>query len=356
MNTLLKRQIRKHLQEEGIEPDEVFTVFLKAVSSSYANYEDQLEMVQRAMALSSDELVEANKNLKKETNQQREIIDSLTQTIAKLQKYGNTEELPEITENKKLDGLELARVIESQTREIINSNQQRQALLEKLEKQNKELNDYAHIVSHDLKSPLNNINALTNFILEDGSLDDDATQNLNLILEHVEHMHSLIEGILEYSAIDKADGGSYPVNLDSLVKNLLATMHIPDNCTVEVQEQLPVVEGNSFRFQQLFQNLIQNAIQYNDKEHARVSIGFKAKSDHFIFSIKDNGKGIDQQYHDKIFQVFQTLEEASKSKGIGLSIVSKIIKFYGGKIWLESQNNAGTTFYFTIPKVSDGAA
>ncbi|RXG15486.1 phospho-acceptor domain-containing protein [Leeuwenhoekiella aestuarii] len=354
MNPLLKRQIRKHLQEEGIVIDEKFSVFLNAVSSSYANYEEQLLMVQRAMSLSSDELVEANKNLKKESTQQREIIDSLTQTIAKLQKYGNAEELPKINENKKLDGLELARVIESQTREIINSNQQRQALLEKLEKQNKELNDYAHVVSHDLKSPLNNINALTNFILEDGNIDEDASQNLNLILEHVEHMHSLIEGILEYSAVDKADGDSYTVDLDILVKNLLATMHIPENFEVEIQKELPLVEGNSFRFQQLFQNLIQNAIQYNDKELGHIAIGFEDEVDYFKFSIKDNGKGIEKQYHDKIFQVFQTLEDASKSKGIGLSIVSKIIKFYGGKIWLESQTGEGTTFYFTIPKYSDG--
>jgi len=350
MNALLKRQLRKHLQNQGVDYKEDLDVFLNAVSSSYTNYEEQLAMVQRAMALSSDELYEANESLRKETSQQKEIIESLTNTIAQLYKHSNPEEPNQKIEETNLDALELARVIDNQTREIIESNRQRDILLAKLEKQNKELNDYAHIVSHDLKSPLNNINALTNFLIEDGDVRGDGAENLDLILEHVEHMHDLIQGILEYSAIDKVEDEAYAINLNKLVARLIETMHIPAHIEVSILNQLPLVYGNSFRFQQLFQNLIQNAIRYNDKAQGFVKIDFKDLGTRYQFSIADNGNGIAPSYHDKIFQVFQTLDNDSKHKGIGLSIVLKIIKYYDGEIWLESELQQGTTFFFTLPK------
>ncbi|HBT08447.1 MAG TPA: two-component sensor histidine kinase, partial [Leeuwenhoekiella sp.] len=136
MNALLKRQLRKHLQNQGVDYKEDLDVFLNAVSSSYTNYEEQLAMVQRAMALSSDELYEANESLRKETNQQKEIIKSLTNTIAQLYKHSNPEDSNQKIEETNLDALELARVIDNQTREIIESNRQRDILLAQLEKQN----------------------------------------------------------------------------------------------------------------------------------------------------------------------------------------------------------------------------
>ncbi|MFI8378158.1 ATP-binding protein [Leeuwenhoekiella sp. NPDC079379] len=354
MNTLLNRQIRKHLSSKGIEVDAELDSFLNAVDSSYTNYEEQLVMVQRAMSLSSDELSAANLSLKKEMSQQQEIIKSLTETIATLHQYGNNNTPANSTDkiDAAHDGLELARIIDNQTREIISSNEQRDKLLAELERQNKELNDYAHIVSHDLKSPLNSINALTSWIIEDykGVYDDNCGVNLNLILEHVEHMNSLIEGVLEYSSIDKNQGESYKVDLDDMLSRLIANMNIPDNFKINVTSKLPVVSGNSYRFQQLFQNLIQNAIKYNDKELGTITVDFVELDAFFQFSIADNGMGIEANYFDKIFQPFQTLENDFKSKGIGLSIVLKIIKFYKGAIWLESKLNTGTTFYFTLPK------
>ena len=360
MNTLLKRQLRKHLTGKGVEVDPDFNRFLNAVDSSYDNYEEQLVMVQRAMSLSSDELSEANLNLKKEMSQQKEIIQSLTETIAALHKYGNaTADEDSLNKNTiAKDGLELARVIDSQTREIIASNEQRDKLLAELENQNKELNDYAHIVSHDLKSPLNSINALTTWIIEDYKevCDSDCGANLNLILEHVEHMNDLIEGVLEYSSIDKNQGEAYKVDLDEMLNRLINTMRVPDHFTINLNNKLPVVCGNSHRFQQLFQNLIQNAIKYNDKPAGEITIDYEALDTHFQFSISDNGPGIEPAYFDKIFQPFQTLENDYKSKGIGLSIVLKIIRFYKGEIWLKSELNTGTTFYFTLPKPEDGKA
>ena len=131
---------------------------------------------------------------------------------------------------------------------------------------------------------------------------------------------------------------------------MLKLILIPKNITIKVQENLPIVTGNIWKFNQLFQNLIQNAIKHNNKENGRIEIGFSEKENHYQFFVKDNGIGIKAAYFDQIFKVFTKLESVSSSSGIGLSIVKKIVTFYNGKIWLESEEEVGTTFYFTISK------
>ncbi|MEN8885782.1 MAG: HAMP domain-containing sensor histidine kinase [Winogradskyella sp.] len=118
---------------------------------------------------------------------------------------------------------------------------------------------------------------------------------------------------------------------------------------------MPILKGDKYRLQQLFQNLIANAIAYNDKPAGTVDISVESKGDFWQFAIKDNGKGIDAVYFKKIFKTFEKLENNGKSTGIGLSIVKKIIDLYGGKIWLESQLEKGTTFFFTLKKEHNGA-
>ena len=125
---------------------------------------------------------------------------------------------------------------------------------------------------------------------------------------------------------------------------------VPKKITIKVQENLPTLTGNIWKFTQLFQNLIENAIKYNNKEKGTVEIGFTEKENHYQFFVKDNGVGIKAAYFNKIFKVFTKLESISSSSGIGLSIVKKIVNFYNGKIWLESKEEIGTTFYFTISK------
>ncbi|ELV7526131.1 GHKL domain-containing protein, partial [Flavobacterium psychrophilum] len=117
-----------------------------------------------------------------------------------------------------------------------------------------------------------------------------------------------------------------------------------------LKNKMPKIVGNDITLKQLFQNLIQNAIKYNDKEMGFVEIGSKENDNEIEFYIKDNGIGIKERYQDKIFNLFSKLENTDQSSGIGLSIVKKIIDLYQGKIWLESQETIGTTFYFTIPK------
>ncbi|KPM31044.1 Two-component sensor histidine kinase [Croceitalea dokdonensis DOKDO 023] len=228
----------------------------------------------------------------------------------------------------------------------------KEELLAHLSKQNEELNEYAHVVSHDLKSPLTNVHTLVNWYMEErkDSLTQEDRESLDLVLFNVEKMDLLIKGILEYSTIDRLEEANHQIDLNVLLMELWQTISIPDHMTITVQESLPSIYGNPWRFKQLFQNLIVNAIVYNDKEQGLVEVGYMEKEQYYVFFVKDNGKGIKKSYHDRIFKVFGKLESTSSSSGVGLSIVRKIVRYYQGDIWLESQEGVGTTFYFTLPK------
>ena len=134
-----------------------------------------------------------------------------------------------------------------------------------------------------------------------------------------------------------------------MVTDIIDVIHIPNHIKVNITTSLPTVKGNKFRLQQLFQNLISNAVKYNDKEQGTVKISCKDDQQFWLFSIEDNGPGIPKKYHEKIFQIFQTLDTI-ESTGIGLSIVKKIFDLYNGKVWVESEEHIGTTFYFTLKK------
>jgi len=230
-------------------------------------------------------------------------------------------------------------------------------LLHNLEVQNHELSDYAHMVSHDLKSPLRSIDALTSWLKEDYEelLNDAGKNQINTIRSSVEKMDTLINGILEYSTIGKTNVEIFNVDLNLLIDEILIMIQIPDNIEIE-KSILPVIKGDKYRLQQLFQNLISNSIAYNDKEKGKIEIGVEDKGQFLEFYVKDNGKGIEEKYFEKIFKTFQKLENNQKSTGIGLSVVKKIIDLYGGNIWLTSQLGRGTCFYFTLKKEPNGKA
>ncbi|WP_438988343.1 PAS domain-containing sensor histidine kinase [Polaribacter sp.] len=229
---------------------------------------------------------------------------------------------------------------------------QKENILKELEQKNKDLNEYAHIVSHDLKSPLRSIDALVSWIKMDNAdmFDDVTLQNFNLISKTLETMEKIISDVLEYSSAGANTSKQESVNLNKTLNNLKKVLFIPENISLNVLTKLPVIVGDDIKFQQLFQNLIGNAIKFSDKEKGIVEIDCVEKSTYYQFSIKDNGMGIEKKYHDKIFKAFHSLNKSEDSSGIGLSIVRKIIDLYKGKIWLESEPNLGTTFYFTLKK------
>jgi signal transduction histidine kinase len=183
-----------------------------------------------------------------------------------------------------------------------------------------------------------------------GLLDGNTLQNFDLIEVTLEKMELLISDILLYSSIASTTSETTNVNLDIILKDLQKILFIPENISVRVLNKLPIVKGEKTKLQQLFQNLIDNAIKFNDKEKGLIQIDVVENKTFYEFSIKDNGIGIQKKYHDKIFKIFNSLKPSKESSGIGLSIVKKIVDVYQGEIWIESELKIGTTFYFTLKK------
>ena len=228
---------------------------------------------------------------------------------------------------------------------------QKENILKELEKSNDELQEYAHVVSHDLKSPLRSIDALVSWIKLDNTdkLDTATLDNIALIESTLETMEKLISSVLEYSSAG-INNKEEQVDLNETVAKLKRALFIPDNICINTLNKLPIVRGDKTKFQQLFQNILSNAIKFCDKEIGLVEIDYMDNNTFHQFSIKDNGIGIEKKHHNKIFQIFHSLHTREDSTGVGLSIVRKIIELYEGNIWLESKPNKGSTFYFTIKK------
>lgn len=338
-NTLLKQQIRNNLKKELEDIEQ----FLDIVDETYCNFESQIVHMQKAMKKSSKELFEANQKLREEARDLNEININLQSIL-------NSMDLKNDFYNNS-NHLNSSEYIKVQSLEIIKITKQRQELLQNLEKQNQALNEYAHVVSHDLKAPLRSINSLINWFKEDNVeiLDENNNKSLDLILTNVEKMDLLIKGILDYSSIDKLEINDRMIDLNILIDEVIRTLNVPNHIEIVFNNEMPKIHGNDFRFKQLFQNLIQNAIKYNDKSKGFIEIGSVEKANEIEFFIKDNGVGIKECYYSKIFNLFSKLENTDQSSGIGLSIVKKIIDLYGGKIWLESKEKIGTTFYFILP-------
>lgn len=233
-----------------------------------------------------------------------------------------------------------------------NLEDQKENLISDLAKTNKELEDYAQIVSHDLKSPLRSINSLISWIKEENenSFDEQTIKYFSLIEHKVEKMDHLIEGILTYSKIDKDETRNESVDTHAIISSIIDIIHVPQHITIRIVDTLPTIKADRFKIQQLFQNLIGNAVNYIDKEEGLVEIAAEELETSFIFSIKDNGIGMAKEIHSKIFETFKTFTNSKHSTGLGLSIVKKVIDFYKGEIWLESEEGIGTTFYVKLKK------
>lgn len=349
MNSLLKHQVKKYLSSKNVSNEDLMA-FLDAVNKSYDNFDDQYLMQQRALAISTEELAEAYRVLQHESKIQSSLIDKLNKVIETLN-FGEKAGAKKPKGVDSLDGAKLAEFIESQTQEIVEMNKQREKLMGELEQQNEELSNYAYLVSHDLKSPLRSIDALTTWLNEEtGNSKGNTSENLKLIRDNVEKMDNLITGILNYSTVNKNESHNALINLDSFVKEIIKTVKVPNHISVKIANKLPEFEADKPRIKQLFESLIDNAIKYMDKDEGSIEIGVTEEALHWQFYVKDNGKGIEKAYFDKIFKPFQKLENNPNATGIGLSIAKKIVNAYGGKMWLESTVGVGTIFYFTLKK------
>lgn len=233
------------------------------------------------------------------------------------------------------------------------AEEQQAALVQELESANEELKNFAYVVSHDLKAPLRAIGSLTNWIATDyaDKFDDEGREHLRLLLGRVHRMDALIDGILQYSRLGRVHEEGTEVDLDALVYEVMDSLAPPSHIRVEVDSPLPTVQAERTRIQQVFQNLISNAIKYMDKPQGEIHIGCVVDGKYFKFYVCDNGPGIEQRHFERIFQLFQTLSPRDRveSTGVGLALVKKIVELHGGSVWLESKVGEGSTFFFTLP-------
>lgn len=219
-----------------------------------------------------------------------------------------------------------------------------------LEKRNSELDQFAYIVSHDLKAPLRAVANLCQWIEDDidPHLTEDTRRQLHLMRNRVQRMEALIDGVLQYSRIGRIHAGLKIVDLAELITQIIDSLSLPHN-TVTIMPGLPKLRTEHLLLEQVFTNLISNAIKHNKSDKPQVIISAKEQADLYEFTVKDNGQGIAPEYHEKIFIIFQTLGNShnGENTGIGLAIVKKIVEDRGGTISLESQLGQGTTFRFT---------
>lgn len=342
MTPLLSRQLRKYFPQEWLG-NRTFDAFLEAIDQSYATHEHQLKMSQRAMKISSDELFDVNHKLREEAQKQKSIIDGLHHLVDTISADEN------LATEKNVKAEDMYVFFEEQSKEILRIHRQKEVLMKDLEQKNQVLSDYAHMVSHDLKSPLRSIDTLVHWIMEENAEQISAScgEEFDMILKNLERMDGLINGILDYSTIERKNLDVYDVDIQEMLDETVHLLLVPAHIEIKISNAMPIIRGNRFRLQQVFQNLIQNAIKSIDKEEGIIEIGVEPVDFGWQFYVSDNGKGIAEQHQKRIFQIFEKLEN-DNSTGIGLSIVKKIVEFYQGEIWLTSKEGIGTTFYFTL--------
>lgn len=222
-----------------------------------------------------------------------------------------------------------------------------------LEKKNKELDQFAYVISHDLKAPLRAINNLAEWIVEDmPEMPKEVNANFGLLRGRILRMENMINAVLDYSRIGRTKIEKQKTDLKKMVQQIVETIVPNEGFEIYIAENIPEINVARILFQQIFSNLISNAVKYNDKPIGKIECYYEYLPNFHQFTIKDNGPGIAEEYHNKIFQVFQTIEARDKkeSTGIGLSIVQKIIEEMGGNIRIESEEDKGASFIFTIPK------
>ncbi|MFZ5862930.1 MAG: sensor histidine kinase [Nitrospirota bacterium] len=260
----------------------------------------------------------------------------------------------DITERKRLEDAlkrltqELEHRVEERTAQLARSN-------EALERSNLELTRFAYVASHDLQSPLRSISGFAQLIKQDyqGRLGAEADVWISRVVENTNRMQTLIADLLSYSRVDSAAHPLRPTDFRAVFKDAVASLDaaIVDSGAQVTCGELPTVLGDTSQLVQLLQNLIDNAVKYHGTDPPRVHVEARAQGDEWLFSVRDNGIGIEPKHTERIFEVFQRLHthQAYPGTGIGLAVCRRVVHRHGGRIWVDSQPGHGSVFYFTIP-------
>ncbi len=225
-----------------------------------------------------------------------------------------------------------------------------------LERSNRELNQFAYVASHDLKAPLRGIANLAQWVEEDvgGAMPERSREHIRVLLSRVRRMESLIDGILAYARVGKSGGEREEIDVGQLVRDVLELLAPqPGAVRVDVGQELPRLRAERAPFQQIWMNLLGNALKHARRDGAEVRVRAQDRGGEWEFQVADNGPGIAPQYQQRIFGIFQTLASRDRVEGtgIGLATVKKLVETEGGRVWVESQVGQGATFRFTWPKM-----
>lgn len=227
---------------------------------------------------------------------------------------------------------------------------------EALEKAYEELERFAYVASHDLREPLRKMSSFSQLLggRYKGQLDEKADKYIWYIVDGAKRMEKLIEDLLGYSRLGRADLTLATTSAENSVKQATTDLEqvLLENDAEITYNDLPIIQANPGQLEQLFRNLIHNAVKFRSEDKPRVHISARKKNGSWVFSVKDNGIGIDPEQWERIFRIFQRLHTRDEysGTGIGLAIAKKIVERHGGRIWVESEPGKGSTFYFTVPE------
>ncbi len=227
-----------------------------------------------------------------------------------------------------------------------------------LKRSNSELEQFAYVASHDLQEPLRMVASFTQLLEKQykDKLDETASEYINYAVDGAKRMQVLINDLLAYSRVTANHENFIEVDCEELIEEVILNLEIviDEKKVIITRDPLPIISSDRLQMLQLFQNLIGNAIKYNDKK-PHIHLSAEKDDDNWIFGVSDNGIGIDPEHYELVFQVFKRLhgKEEYAGTGIGLAICQKIVERHGGRIWIESELGKGSTFYFTIPIKTD---
>jgi len=236
--------------------------------------------------------------------------------------------------------------------EIMDFQHKLEESLTKLERKNNELDQFAYIVSHDLKAPLRAISNLVTWIEEDNeeSLNEETKLNYKLLKDRVVRMEQLINGVLQYTKAGRGSGVKEQVHLPSFIAEVCDMLSVRN--IVDISEEMPVILTEKLYLEQVLSNLISNSVKHNTNSQTLIKIYGEDEIGFIKICIEDNGPGVPKEFHEKIFQIFHTLKpkDTLDTTGVGLSIVKKIVEDKGGKVWLDADFIDGARFCFIWPK------
>ncbi|MFY0255035.1 ATP-binding protein [Chitinophaga sp. 30R24] len=228
--------------------------------------------------------------------------------------------------------------------------QELQAAMTEKEKVNKQLERFMYVVAHDLKSPLSGAIGMLALMNEDERIQNapDLKEYMKIVLGATNHLTEMITSMLDYTRQSEIEQTIEEVNVQELVDQLARLLFLPAHIRIDIANALPQLYTNKLKLQQVFQNLISNAIKYNDKKEGIITIGGADQGEYYEFYVKDNGPGVAKRDTDRIFRLFERVDVDGKEEGtgIGLNIFKLLVEEQGGKVWVDSQPGEGSTFYF----------